>query len=161
MPQPVRLPLYNCSFSDAISRFFTGYVQFKGRASRSEFWYAYLFVTLISLTTCWIPFISVLWQLAILVPTISISVRRLHDANMSGIWYAAYYGVGLVAMIPTMIGLFGFVGNMISYDGAVFSNSGLYLMLMTIGGLIVIADFIVWIWMMTRPSDPNGIRWDH
>ena len=36
-------PLPDCTFGQAIARFFKKYVQFKGAASRSEFWWAFLF----------------------------------------------------------------------------------------------------------------------
>lgn len=160
MNQQVRPPLPNCSFGDAISRFFSGYTQFKGRASRSEFWFAYLFCTLVSLGLSWIPFVNSIWGLAILVPTIAISVRRLHDANMSGIWYAVYYGIGLAGLIPLLIGLFLFLMSISQQDMNLYGTVP-YMVLMLVGGLIVLAAFILWIWMMTRPTDPNGVRFDN
>lgn len=32
------------NFGEAVSSFFRNYVNFSGRASRSEFWYSYLFI---------------------------------------------------------------------------------------------------------------------
>ncbi|WP_017793156.1 DUF805 domain-containing protein [Leucobacter salsicius] len=46
-------PLYGATFSQAIRRFFKNYVNFKGRASRSEYWWVQLFLTLITL----VPFV--------------------------------------------------------------------------------------------------------
>ena len=46
---PVGQPLPGASFGQAVRRFFTGYVRFSGRASRSEFWWAYLFTFLVSI----------------------------------------------------------------------------------------------------------------
>ncbi|SDS03153.1 DUF805 domain-containing protein [Agrococcus carbonis] len=54
-PLPVGQPLYGASFGQAVQRFFRGYVTFSGRASRSEYWWAYLFVALVSLVAQ-IPF---------------------------------------------------------------------------------------------------------
>ena len=73
----------------AMSAFFDGYFRFSGRASRSEYWYAILFVFIVSL------FLSVLdttdviysiWALVILVPSLALACRRLHDINRSGWW---------------------------------------------------------------------------
>ena len=49
-----------------------------------------------------IPFL-ILW-LALLLPTVAVSVRRLHDRDMSGWWYAP---VILLAWVPLIGGLIG------------------------------------------------------
>ena len=36
-------PDYHCGFIDAVKRFFIGYMEFRGRSSRREFWLAMLF----------------------------------------------------------------------------------------------------------------------
>ena len=41
------LPVTGCSFKDAIIRYWKGYVCFRGRASRSEYWWAMLFTFLV------------------------------------------------------------------------------------------------------------------
>lgn len=46
---PVGQPLPGASFGAAVKRYFQGYVVFSGRASRSEFWWAYLFAFLVTL----------------------------------------------------------------------------------------------------------------
>ncbi len=91
------------SFGAAISSFFTKYATFSGRARRSEFWFAFLFTTLVSTAISIVapgseivvndvviqqssP-ASNLWQLAILVPSIALSVRRLHDVGRKGTYY--------------------------------------------------------------------------
>ena len=74
-----------------------------GRARRSEFWFAVLFTTLVSIaisivwpsTTLVVNEMSFqqsslpsnLWQLAILIPSIALSVRRLHDVGRKGTYY--------------------------------------------------------------------------
>jgi uncharacterized membrane protein YhaH (DUF805 family) len=91
------------SFGAAIASFFSKYATFSGRARRSEFWFAVLFTTLVSIaisivwpsTTVVLDGMSFqqsslpsnLWQLAILVPSIALSVRRLHDVGRKGTYY--------------------------------------------------------------------------
>ncbi|MCF8546685.1 MAG: DUF805 domain-containing protein [Microbacteriaceae bacterium] len=91
------------SFGAAIASFFSKYATFSGRARRSEFWYAVLFTTLVSAvigliwpsTTVVLNEMSFqqsslpanLWQLAIFVPSIALSVRRLHDVGRKGTYY--------------------------------------------------------------------------
>lgn len=91
------------SFGAAIASFFSKYATFSGRARRSEFWYAVLFTTLVSvvISAVWpgttvlvndMPFQqsslpSNLWQLAILVPSLALTWRRLHDVGRKGTYY--------------------------------------------------------------------------
>ena len=72
------------------------YANFKGRASRSEFWFFYLFLAIgygISISTIFISiklFIGTIsiFVLAMIIPGIAVTVRRLHDINKSG-WFQA------------------------------------------------------------------------
>lgn len=54
-PDDMSLPYYGAPFMVAVKRFFKGYVKFNGRASRSEYWWAYLFVMIVTLIAS-IPF---------------------------------------------------------------------------------------------------------
>ncbi len=68
------------------------YAIFEGRARRKEYWY---FVLFSSLLTFLFAFISAyfnnlslyyIYVLSIIIPSISVGVRRMHDVNKSG-WY--------------------------------------------------------------------------
>ena len=82
-------------FPQAVKTCFKKYFDFKGRASRSEYWYFILFtflgygagflLGLIAPALLWLLGIFVL---AILIPAITVAARRLHDINKSG-WYQA------------------------------------------------------------------------
>jgi len=69
------------------------YADFNGRARRSEYWYFVLFNAVISLGVgllaglIGIDWLTYIYSLAILVPSIAICVRRLHDIGKSGWWY--------------------------------------------------------------------------
>ena len=78
--------------------FLKNYVNFNGRAGRKEFWYSFLFVFVVNLILGLIPgkvgmIIQILWSLAILLPTLGVAARRLHDINKTG-WLL------LLALIP-------------------------------------------------------------
>ena len=68
------------------------YADFDGRARRSEYWYFTLFSVLISIALALInvamgtKYIDTIYSLAVLVPSIAVGVRRMHDVNKSG-WY--------------------------------------------------------------------------
>lgn len=72
------------------------YVVFRGRASRSEFWWWVLAafginIVLDILNTATdekLGFLATIWGLATLIPTLALSVRRLHDTNKPGWWVA-------------------------------------------------------------------------
>ena len=48
-PSDLARPYYGASFGIAVRRFLRKYISFSGRASRSEFWWAYLFQLLVSI----------------------------------------------------------------------------------------------------------------
>ncbi|MDE2014853.1 MAG: DUF805 domain-containing protein [Alphaproteobacteria bacterium] len=68
------------------------YVDFEGRAGLAEFWYFALVSFLASFVCNFIGLIAttnafgVLYQLAVLLPSLAVSVRRLHDLDKSGWW---------------------------------------------------------------------------
>ena len=81
------------------------YAVFNGRARRAEYWYFTLFIFIINLVLTGLDYmllnasdsgfaiLSSIFGLAILLPTIGVSVRRLHDIGKVGWWY-------LIVIIP-------------------------------------------------------------
>ena len=82
------------------------YAVFDGRSRRSEYWYFVLFNFLISTALTLVDLgigaynkkanvglLSTIYGLAILIPSIAVGIRRLHDTNRSGWWL-------LIALIP-------------------------------------------------------------
>lgn len=83
------------SFIEATKAGFQNYFDFSGRSNRPEFWYFVLFTVLGSVVTSILDLalfgeeamiLSALFSLAVLIPSISITVRRLHDIGRSGWW---------------------------------------------------------------------------
>ena len=71
------------SFGEAIKLFFVNYVNFDGRSTQSEYWWVVLFNFLVGLGVGWIPVLGWLVSLGLLIPGLSLSVRRLHDTGKS------------------------------------------------------------------------------
>lgn len=73
------------------------YFQFKGRAARPAYWWFMLAYTLvyvvISLTG--IEVLGMIYALGMLMPSLGLGARRLHDINMSGWWML----VGLIPLV--------------------------------------------------------------
>ncbi|SDB83172.1 Uncharacterized membrane protein YhaH, DUF805 family [Pelagirhabdus alkalitolerans] len=63
------------------------YANFEGRARRMEYWMFALINAVVALIIGSIPFIGPIYGLLIIVPTISVTVRRLHDIGRSGWWF--------------------------------------------------------------------------
>lgn len=90
---PAVAPLRGATFGQAVQRFFQKYAQFRGRASRSEFWWWYLASVIIEIVfralgaaSGVFALLGGLFSLAVIVPQIAIGARRLHDTNRSGWW---------------------------------------------------------------------------
>jgi uncharacterized membrane protein YhaH (DUF805 family) len=92
----------------------SSYATFSGRARRSEYWYFTLFALLASLALGVVDgfagtdegmggqgLLSGLATLALLLPSLAVTVRRLHDTDRSGWWILIYLVplVGLVVML--------------------------------------------------------------
>jgi uncharacterized membrane protein YhaH (DUF805 family) len=80
-------------FGQAISAGFSKYINFRDRASRSEYWFWILFYTIGAIATgiidlaLGVQVTSGVFGLVMIIPNISVAVRRLHDRDYSGWWY--------------------------------------------------------------------------
>jgi len=80
------------------------YADFSGRATRSEFWWFYLFYQICFFGSQWAgqtlgmgnKIVGVV-NLILILPVLSVQVRRLHDIGWSGWWVLALYLVGISA----------------------------------------------------------------
>jgi uncharacterized membrane protein YhaH (DUF805 family) len=84
------------NFTQAISSGFQNYVNFTGRAARSEYWFWTLFTVLVSIAAGLIDLalfrsfdfspLSTIVSLGTLLPSLAVGVRRLHDLDRTGWW---------------------------------------------------------------------------
>jgi len=87
------------------------YAVFKGRARRAEYWYFILFNLLISIGFMLLDavtgtfdkqggmgFFSGLYSLAVMLPGVAVSVRRLHDTGRSGWLFGVFFILSFVMM---------------------------------------------------------------
>ncbi|MBO7434618.1 DUF805 domain-containing protein [bacterium] len=84
------------SFSESIvSVWNKAYRCFEGRARRSEYWFFFLFSLILSV----IPIVNIIAGIALLIPGLSVAVRRLHDTGRTGWWLL----LGCIPLIGTII----------------------------------------------------------
>lgn len=75
------------TFQEAIRVCFQKYADFNGRAKRPEFWWFVLFTFLASMILGVVSnMLSGLFSLAVIVPSLAVGARRLHDIGRSGWW---------------------------------------------------------------------------
>lgn len=120
---PLWAPWYGIPFPQAFTRFWKKYVRFDGRASRSEYWFWALWWLLGSIAASLLGSgvdaaagiggaddrLGQLWALATFLGFIALTVRRLHDVNLSG--YFAFFFVipPLGVLFSLIVGLLGTV----------------------------------------------------
>jgi uncharacterized membrane protein YhaH (DUF805 family) len=92
-------------FGEAVRTCWSKYGDFDGRAARAEFWWWVLFVAVVQIVASavlglglalfqnagflqWLlVLVFMVIVLAFILPSIAVSVRRLHDRDLSGWWY--------------------------------------------------------------------------
>jgi uncharacterized membrane protein YhaH (DUF805 family) len=95
-------------FSEAVRTCFAKYAEFSGRAPRSEFWFFWLFSIIADLVGEVIDkargtiIVGVIIALVLLLPTIAVSVRRLHDIDRTGWWYLLVF-VPIIGWIVLLV----------------------------------------------------------
>ncbi|MFI7081302.1 DUF805 domain-containing protein [Micromonospora sp. NPDC049903] len=100
------------SFTDAIRSALSQYAGFGGRARRSEYWWFALFLFGVGIVAALIDSalgldfdattggpVSLLVNLAFLLPSLAVSVRRLHDLGRSGWWLL----IGLIPIVGWIV----------------------------------------------------------
>jgi uncharacterized membrane protein YhaH (DUF805 family) len=118
------------TFPEAIQLFFSRYVDFQGRSRRSEYWWVALFNvivfgvgTVLAMALGGVNFetgemgpiayvifgLLGLYALGIIVPSIALFIRRLHDINQTG-WI--YLGLVILGFVP-LIGLLASIAQIV------------------------------------------------
>ena len=87
------------------------YVEFGGRARRTEYWMFTLFTFLISIALSLVDmvlgtiFLGTLFGLAMFLPALAVTVRRLHDTGRGGLWILIGFVpvIGVIVLIIFMV----------------------------------------------------------
>ena len=88
------------SFQESIRVCLSKYADFSGRASRSEYWWFFLFIVLVGVATSLLSdLVSTIFLLGTLLPSLAAATRRLHDTQRSGWWQV----ICLVPVLGTIV----------------------------------------------------------
>ena len=76
------------------------YADFNGRAGRPEFWWFALFCVLVAVVFAVLRLetLGMLANLALLLPSLAVGARRLHDIGKSG-WFQLVYFIPLIGLV--------------------------------------------------------------
>jgi len=161
-------------FVDAIKTCFGKYFVFSGRATRPEYWWFVLFVILVSAVMAVLDnalfgtnpetgessrLLSLLFQLAVVIPMLAAGWRRLHDTGRPG-WYLL---LPMALGIATMIMLFGGVAAFAVLEQGVEDPDVLRGPAALLGGtgVLIVSVLqlilsVLMIWWLTRPSQEGS-----
>ena len=144
-------------FIPAIRLAFRNYFKFDGRSRRSEYWWFILLTHILSIIgnipiIGWI--IGIIGGLAVIIPGISITTRRLHDIGRSGWWQLVYWVVTIVVWIVLIS---AFVAGFAVLENERHWFAGLLFLLSTAASIGAIALIAVWVIWLVRKGDlgPN------
>ncbi len=134
---------------------FKKYFDFSGRARRKEYWFFVLFTWIVgnlfslAYAILDIPLIDILsniYAALVIIPTLAVAFRRVHDIGYSGKYVVAGY---VLIIISALMGLY-LLG---AYEGMVFQILGYALFILPL--VVILAYF----YFFTRDSQPGENKW--
>lgn len=169
---PLWAPWYGINFGHAVARFVRKAFVFHGRASRGEYWWVMLFIMLLSFAVGFLTvaatdlagididsslsdniasIASTVLQILIFIPDTALSVRRLHDENLSGWWV-------LLPMVTTIMSVVATLVVLVTGSGDQVAQTMVIAMLVFFGSELL--TILLSVILMILPSNPAGARFD-
>ena len=110
-------------FTESVEICFKKAFVFSGRASRSEYWYFFLFYMLVLFAAFFIefeiPYATTIVVSVFLIPILAVQVRRMHDVKRSGWWAGTAFLLNLFNYLSTKF-LFSESMTLADYDWGIF-----------------------------------------
>ncbi|WP_298837681.1 DUF805 domain-containing protein [uncultured Roseobacter sp.] len=155
------------TFSQSIITCFQKYFTFSGRASRSEYWWFFLFTVLGGFVAGLLEgfinaaagtpggptLLSGAFNLATFIPGLAAGWRRMHDSGRSGL-YLLYPMIAIIGL-SVFIGMFGGADMLEGSDPSALFEGVFGLVVIVSLIVVVLSPFIVLFWL-TRPSQPGS-----
>ena len=155
------------TFTQAVRSVLSSYATFSGRAQRSEYWWFYLFTILVAIMTSVIDavldtafnndigIVGTITSLALLLPTLAVTARRLHDTGRTG-WWMLIFVIPLGASI--VVGFAAVFAIAFSTD-ANSTPEVAAIALLAVCLLLLIAGTITMIVFLCRDSNPEANKY--
>ena len=154
---------------DAVRQVLRKYADFSGRASRPEYWWWVLatviaslilgtldtfIVSLIDRPGAFSP-LNGIFSLAVLLPGLAVSARRLHDIGKTGWWILLWFVVALFGWIPVGVGI-AFAALAGVFSGIIEESAVVVLAVGAIVTVLVQLGLILWVILwMARQGQPG------
>ena len=150
------------TFTESIKFCLANCFNFKGRASRSEYWWFWWLITAVGFVpTDWLDsnyldsFIT--WSLFFLVQ--AVSVRRLHDIGLSGWWVLGIYTPIIILFVLPLDDLLGDKALEYYPEGGYLPNPEyIWRLFLYVAWLLVC--FILWLCWFTRAGEPHRNKYN-
>ena len=141
--EPRALPMLD--FMEAVKICLRKYLDFKGRARRSEYWWFALFTLIVSVVSSFIDtilsmfvgfeFVDHLTGLLLFLPGLTVCFRRLHDIGRSGWWSGVSYILVAISILSVLF--------MAGFDfGVLMDNESMFRTLSGTQRMIALLPFI-------------------
>ena len=148
----------------AIKTVLSKYADFKGVASRPEYWWWWFFTVIAAValgstsgtmqdSTTAVSGIAGAWSLGTFIPTLAVTWRRYHDSGLSGKWLLMTYILPIILLIVAVVIAFPLIANEMDMNGRITPSA--------LPGLIgaaavpIIGGLAIWIFnfvVLLRPS---------
>jgi uncharacterized membrane protein YhaH (DUF805 family) len=156
---------------DAVRQALRKYADFSGRASRPEYWWWVLatviaslilgtldtfIVSLIDRPAAFSPLNGIFW-LAVLLPCLAVSARRLHDIGKTGWWILLWFVVALFGWIPVVVGI-AFAALAGVFSGIIEESAVVVLAVGAIVTVLVQLGLILWVILWMARQGQSGVN---
>ena len=154
---------------DAVRQVIRKYAEFSGRATRAEFWWWQLSVSIAGFAlgsidasiasfgegNAYSP-LGAVFGLATFLPGLAVAARRLHDIGKSGWWLVVFFTAGILGWIPIAAGLA--VAAINGLFDPVWSKATVVPLLLGIGialviWLVIAVWFVLWMARQGQTGD--------
>lgn len=160
-------------FSDAVRVCFGKYVTFSGRAKRPEYWYFILFMFLGGIIFSVFDYIlfggttettatsvevksngplTSIFNLAVLLPSLAVGWRRMHDTGRSGLYL--FFPLIVMICVGAYLAIWGGLAQLINGNIGAFLGGLGGIVGMVALALLILSPLIVFIWLL-QPSQPG------
>lgn len=156
-------------FMDAVRACLRSYVRFSGRAARPEFWWFLLFAVALFLITGGIDyaifgpygdgFLMPLAQLALFLPLMAVTWRRLHDMGKPG--WVALFPLAFTTVFFSV--LFGGIFAVVALEKAGVGEDTIQVIAgvltwvgFAVASLVQVGFMLLLLWWLSRPSEPGA-----